>query len=136
MNQVEIVIWNHDRETQREDLAFPLEESGTGIGQILAIVYVVLTSNSPRTIIIDEPQSFLHRGAAKKLVEILKAHPQHQYIIATHSPTIITATNPSTITLVRQENGESTTQTLDAAEVENQRLCLAEVGAAPADVFG
>jgi energy-coupling factor transporter ATP-binding protein EcfA2 len=135
-SEVEIVVWNHDPRTQREDLAFPLDESGTGVGQILAILYVVLTTNSPRTIIIDEPQSFLHRGAARKLVEILKSYPQHQYIIATHSPTIITATSPRTITLVRQQNGESNTKTLDATELEHQRLCLAEVGATPADVFG
>ena len=53
--QVEIVVWNHHRATQREDLAIPLAESGTGVGQVLAILYVVLTSNTSRTIIIDGP---------------------------------------------------------------------------------
>lgn len=133
---LEIVVWNHDPETEREDLAVPLNESGTGIGQVLAILYVVLTSSYSRTIIIDEPQSFLHRGAARKLVEILKSYPQHQFIISTHSPTIITATNPKTITLVRQRDGESITEILNAEEIEQQRLYLAEIGARPMDVFG
>src|SRR5208282_407665 len=91
---VEIVVWCHDPESQREDLAVPLSESGTGIGQVLAILYVVMTSNRPQVIIIDEPQSFLHPGAARKLIEALKLYPEHQFIIATHSPTIISAANP------------------------------------------
>jgi predicted ATPase len=45
---------------------------------VLAILYVVMTSNHPQTIIIDEPQSFLHPGAVKKLIEVLKQYPQHQ----------------------------------------------------------
>jgi len=66
----------------------------------------------------------------------LNSRPQHQYIVATHSPTIITAANPSTITLVRQTEGESVVEILNAREVGEQRLFLAEVGARPADVFG
>jgi energy-coupling factor transporter ATP-binding protein EcfA2 len=135
-NMLEIVVWNHDPKTQRADLAVPLSESGTGVGQVLAILYVVLTSDFPRTIIIDEPQSFLHRGAARKLMEILKYRPQHQYIIATHSPTIITAANPATIAMVKQREGESVVNALDPTEVEQQRLYLAEIGARPQDVFG
>ena len=93
--QVEIVVWSHDPETQREDLVAPLVESGTGIGQVLAILYVVLTSDRPQTIIIDEPQSFLHPGAAGKLMEFLKLHPtRHQFIIATHSSTACTRVCP------------------------------------------
>lgn len=69
---VEIRVWSIEAaKNSREDLTFPLSACGTGISQVLAILYVVLTSQYPRTIIIDEPQSFLHPGAAKKLVEIL-----------------------------------------------------------------
>lgn len=136
--ELEIVIWPHDPSTEREDLAVPLSESGTGIGQVLAILYVALTSDSPRTIIIDEPQSFLHRGATRKLIEILKTQQRHkhQYIVSTHSPTVISAANPSTITMLRQQEGETASVILDAAEIRQQRLYLAEVGATPADVFG
>jgi len=136
--QLEIVVWPHDPTTEREDLAVSLSESGTGIGQVLAILYVALTSNSPRTIIIDEPQSFLHRGATRKLIEVLKTQQrhEHQYIVSTHSPTVISAATPSTITMLRQREGETTSVILNAAEIRQQRLYLAEVGATPADVFG
>jgi AAA15 family ATPase/GTPase len=72
----EIVVSNEDPKLMRNDLVIPLAACGTGIGQVLAILYVVLTSDSPRIIIIDEPNSFLHPGAARKLIEILKEHPQ------------------------------------------------------------
>jgi predicted ATPase len=127
--QVEIVVWSHDPETQREDLVAPLVESGTGIGQVLAILYVVLTSDRPQTIIIDEPQSFLHPGAAGKLMEFLKLHPtQHQFIIATHSSTIISAANPKTITLATFLDGESALQQLDVDAEKGIQKTLVELG--------
>jgi hypothetical protein len=106
-------LWNLDQSTERMDLTIPLSESGTGVAQVLAILYVVFTSNLPRIIIIDEPQSFLHPGAIRKLFEILKSYPQHQYIITTHSPTVVTAADPSTLFLVRKEEEESVVETLD-----------------------
>jgi AAA15 family ATPase/GTPase len=137
-SMLEIVVWPHDPTTEREDLAVPLNESGTGIGQVLAILYVALNSDSPRTIIIDEPQSFLHRGASRKLVEILRTQQrhQHQYIVSTHSPTIISAANPLTITILRQQEGETISETLNVDEIKQQQQYLAEVGAKPSDVFG
>ena len=134
--QLEIVAWTHDPETQREDLAMPLAESGTGIGQVLAILYVVMTSERPQTIIIDEPQSFLHPGAARKLVEFLKLPFDHQYIIATHSATIIAATNPKTITLARYQDSQTFLQQLDASAEKGIQLTLSELGIRLADSFG
>jgi len=134
--QVEIVVWCHDPETRRQDLVVPLSESGTGIGQVLAILYVVLTSERPQTILIDEPQSFLHPGAARKLIDFLKLHQQHQFIIATHSPTIIAATNPKTITLATFDNGETTLQQLDVGSEQAIQRTLTELGIRLSDVFG
>jgi len=134
--QVEIVVWPHDPDSQREDLAVPLSESGTGIGQVLAILYVVMTSNRPQVIIIDEPQSFLHPGAARKLVEFLSLNQQHQFIMATHSPTIIAAADPRTITLVRYEDGQSVVEQLDAKKEKGIQAALAEVGVRLSDSFG
>lgn len=135
--QVEIMVWSVDAETERQDLAIPLSASGTGIGQVLAILYVVINSQEARTIIIDEPQSFLHPGAAKKLIEILKKDfIQHQYIIATHLPTIISAANPSKIVMLKYEDCETKGLEIDAKQTKEQRSLLAEVGVSLSDVFG
>jgi hypothetical protein len=133
---VEIIVWNHDPETQREDLAIPLADCGTGIGQVLAILYVVMNSERPQTIIIDEPQSFLHPGAARKLIEFLKDYSQHQYIIATHAATIISAANPKTITLARFQGTETTLVQLDAVAEKGIQTTLADLGVRLSDMFG
>ena len=136
-NLLEIVVWTEDPVTERDDLAIELSESGTGIGQVLAILYVALNSDFSRTIIIDEPNSFLHPGAARKLIEVLKKNfSHHQYIIATHSPEIIKVAAPEMMTLVRWEKPKSVVEQLDAKQVTSAQRSLVEVGARLSDVFG
>lgn len=140
---IEIKVWHIDPLTMREDLSFPLSACGTGIGQVLSILFVVLTANHPRIIIIDEPQSFLHPGAAKKLIEILKElgkdrrFQEHQYIISTHSPTIIAAAEPATITMLKYtQDCETKVFTMDSNNTKELRYLLDEVGVRLSDVFG
>jgi hypothetical protein len=132
----QIYVWSVDPDSERDDLAIPLAESGTGIGQVLAILYVVLTSDEPRTIIIDEPQSFLHPGAVRKLMGILQQFPQHQYVITTHSPSVVTAAGPDQLLLVRRGAAESEIGVLDPRQTSQVQTLLSEVGARLADVFG
>jgi predicted ATPase len=131
-----ILVWPHDYQTEREDLANPLNECGSGVGQVLAILYVVMNSNEPQVILIDEPQSFLHPGAVRKLFEVLKDFPQHQYIITTHSPAVIAAADPATLTIARAIDGESKLESVDPSSAKHARAYLAEVGARLSDVFG
>jgi len=135
-NFVEIVVWNEDSILERSDLVVPLSECGTGLGQVLAILYVILTSDISKVIIIDEPNSFLHPGAARKLIEILKEYPQHQFVISTHSPSTIAASNPQTIHIVKTKDAQSTIESINVTETKNQQFYLAEIGAKLSDVFG
>lgn len=135
---LQIVVWSVDPETEREDLAISLADSGTGVGQTLAILYVAVTSDTtiPRTIIIDEPNSFLNPGAAKKLVSILRGFSHIQFIISTHSPEIIRAAQPQTLSVIHWSNGASTVEQLEASKINSLQLVLNEVGASLSDVFG
>lgn len=135
-NTLEIKAWPHDPNSQREDLALPLNQCGSGIGQVAAILYVVLTASHPQVIIVDEPQSLLHPGAVRALIAVLKRYPQHQYIFATHSPTVITASNPSTVAVARLEGVETRLQTIDTRQTQDLQLYLADIGARLSDVFG
>lgn len=47
--------------------------------------------------------------------------PQHQYFIATHSPMIIAAANPSTIVKLRYEDGESKAEVMNLDDIKEQR---------------
>jgi predicted ATP-dependent endonuclease of OLD family len=87
-NEVEIFVSNYE-DSNRDDLFVSLSKSGSGVGQVLAILYVLFSSRDPRTIIIDEPNSFLHPGAVRRLVEVVKEFNDHQFIISTHSPDVI-----------------------------------------------
>jgi predicted ATPase len=140
---IEIKVWYIDPSTYRNDLSFPLSDCGTGIGQVLSILYVVLTAHNPRVVIIDEPQSFLHPGAAKKLIEVIREigktgnFPQHQYIISTHSPTIISSAEPTTIVMLRYiESCETALSIMNSEDTRELKTLLDEVGVRLSDVFG
>ncbi|MDE3040757.1 MAG: ATP-binding protein, partial [Nitrospirota bacterium] len=135
-NALKILIWTEDPKHSRKDLAIDLAESGTGVGQVLAMLYVAINSKFSIPIIIDEPNSFLHPGAARKLIETLKEFPRHQYIISTHSPEIVGATNPKTLSLLRWEKPQTKVQAMNASEVTELRECLLEVGVKLSDIFG
>ena len=42
-----------------EDFALPLSQCGTGVSQVLAILYVVITSSESQVIIIDDKKNIL-----------------------------------------------------------------------------
>jgi hypothetical protein len=106
------------------------------VSQVLAILYVVICSPQPQTIVIDEPQSFLHPAAARKLIEVLKSHGEHQFIVATHAPAVIAAAEPATLTLVTLKDGETVVTQVNATETQTLQTCLSELGARLSDVFG
>ncbi len=135
-NSLMVKMWSVPIESKREDLAVPLSESGTGIGQVLAMLYVVVTADVPKVIIIDEPQSFLHPGAVRKLIEILHTYPQHQYIITTHTPTAISATGTESLIQICRDGYESVVKVISAKNTSALKRFLADIGASLGDVFG
>lgn len=130
-----IMVWSIDATLEFPELAMRLEDSGTGIGQALAILYVFVTADDPKVIGIDEPNSFLHPSAARALLEILKQGP-HQYIVTTHSPEIISLAKPETLLMVRWTGSESVVDSLSGAEIQDVRRALTEVGVRLSEVFG
>jgi predicted ATPase len=135
MAEVNVISNGGARDETAPGITVALNDSGTGISQVLAILYVAVTAPAPRIIVIDEPNTFLHPGAAKKLLTILGKF-DHQYIIATHSPEIIKATDPEYVHLLEWEETEAKFRTLDRSDAQNQRRLLGELGVSLSDVFG
>lgn len=132
---LEVRVWSVDPASERDDLAIPLEESGTGIGQALAILYVILTL--PRSVIaIDEPTSFLHPSAARALMTtIAEFRERHQFHISTHSPEAISILRPDALFLLRKEQQRTTTDNIGTGELLSVRSVFAEIGARLSDLF-
>ncbi|WP_081085099.1 ATP-dependent nuclease [Burkholderia territorii] len=124
-------------ENRRPDLSIPLSQAGTGIGQVLSILYVAMFHSAPITIAIDEPNSFLHPKAVRTLMQILNTLPtKHQYIITTHSPEVIRAAAPKSVMVVRNEDGVSKIDALDPDNFEHIKAGLASIGARLSDLYG
>jgi predicted ATPase len=130
---VEVFIYTID--TERADLAVSLSQSGTGVSQVLAILYVMMTMKNS-VIVIDEPNSFLHPGAGKKLMQIATLFDSHQFVVSTHSSEILSSIDPDTALLVTSANGESSISPIGMRDFSGLKQVLSEVGSTLSDVFG
>lgn len=136
-NQLEVRAWLVPVEARRPDLTIPLSQLGTGVSQVLAILYAAMCAEHPMVIGIDEPNSFLHPKAVRALLQILNGLPtKHQYVVTTHSPEVIRAADPRTISVVTNISGRSSIQSLDPSNLEHIKQGLASIGARLSDVYG
>lgn len=134
-HEFHILIWP-SRDAIYEELAFELNESGTGIGQILAILTAVVTSENS-VIIIDEINSFLHPAAVKKLLALLRSdYPQHQYIISTHSADTISSCSAERIYMIERQGYSSSIKGINLEVAHHAREVAGKLGFSMMDVFG
>jgi hypothetical protein len=134
-NTVEIRLWPVEESTKRDDLTVPLANCGTGVGQLLALLYVVSRTRAS-VIIIDEPNSFLHPGAARALIAILREYREHQFIISTHFPEVFSASEPQKIILLKYIDEQTVLNEIDSDDINGARYVLDEIGAKLSDVLG
>jgi predicted ATP-dependent endonuclease of OLD family len=67
----------------------------------------------------------------------MRADPiHHQYIVATHSPEIIRATNAERVYLVERQDEQSHIRAIGPSDMTSFRRTLLEVGASLSDLFG
>ncbi|MBX5008771.1 AAA family ATPase [Rhizobium lentis] len=133
--EVEISVQSHG--SMREDLAISLNECGTGVAQVLAILYVAVAYRAAQ-IIIDEPNSFLHPAATRRLLTVLRRFDQHQFLLSTHAPEVIAATRPEKLMLLRwdEEQSQTVITSNSGEDIDHIRTSLSEIGGSLADIFG
>ncbi|MGO7916236.1 ATP-dependent endonuclease [Rhizobium ruizarguesonis] len=133
--EVEISVQSHG--SMREDLAIPLNECGTGVAQVLAILYVAIAFPAAQ-IIIDEPNSFLHPAATRRLLNVLRRFDQHQFLLSTHAAEVIAATRPEKLILLQwdEEQSQTVIASNSGEDIDHVRMSLSEIGASLADIFG
>ncbi len=124
-----------DPAARRDDLAIPIAKMGTGIGNVIAMLYVALTAREPQVIAIDEPNAFLHPRALRELLAILESiGAQHQYIMTAHSPDVITAVNLSSIVLLDFDGTCTTAKRVSEVDLFALRGHLADLGISITDL--
>lgn len=83
--------------TKNGNQKIPLSHCGTGTEQLLALATFVFTSDPGTLLLLDEPHSYLHPVAERELIRLLLEHPEHRYLISTHSAILINAVTPDRI---------------------------------------
>ncbi len=122
--------------SSEEELAFDLDECGTGVAQIIAILTAAISSKDS-VIIIDEINSFLHPAAVKRLISLFKfIYNRNQYIISTHSADTIAAAGSDSVIFVEREQYQSEVRRIDASDVQAMRHAARRLGISMLDVFG
>jgi predicted ATP-dependent endonuclease of OLD family len=87
--------------------AIPLRLCGSGIEQMLVLGISVLNAGNDTLLLIDEPQAYLHPHAERSLLTLLDEHPEHQYVIATHSHQLLRSKPLRQARLISSQNGSS-----------------------------
>jgi len=130
------VLVRSDRQNSAEELAFALEECGTGVAQTIAILTAVVASKSS-VIIVDEINSFLHPAAVKRLINLFRTnYNHHQYILSTHSSDVISASDPRYVHVVERVGYESRVRRIESDNLNDLRSAAQTLGISMLDVFG
>ena len=120
----------------RSFVDIPYQNCGDGIRNILAMLYAVVKFKDSVVVAIDEPQSFLHPGAIRALLNIFNEYDRHQYVIATHSPAAIAAVREKTILHVERKDVRSRVRALDAKDTKALGETFRSLGMMPSDFLG
>ncbi|WP_331296182.1 ATP-dependent nuclease [Methylobacterium hispanicum] len=130
----DIRVWPTE-ESLNPILSFSLEESGTGVAQVVAILAVIMTTEQA-VIVIDEISSFLHPRAAKSLLRIMSTiYSNNQYIISTHSHDVISHSSVSTMHIVKKFGYCSQVKSVLYRDIHALREIGEELGISMTDVF-
>ena len=129
---------NHlDQNRARDDLTVHLSQVGTGVGNVLAMLYVSLTAKQPRTILLEEPNSYLHPRALRELLAILSDNDvKHQYFISTHSSDVLRSVKATSVTYLKNDGQQSTSVQVSGADVGELKAGLLDMGIRLSDLHG
>jgi predicted ATPase len=136
-NQFELKVHTNPSSIKRGDLAVPINQVGTGVGNALAMLYVALTAQTQRFILLEEPNSFLHPRALRELLAILaEIGSKHQFFVTTHSSDVLRTIKASTVTLLEHDGCQTTVKQTSGNELHKFQAGLVDLGIRLTDLHG
>lgn len=98
--QFKNILVNKNGEIRFQDakgVKFPLSRLGSGLEALIILLCEIFLNESPTVYFLEEPEHHLHPGLLARLLHFLKRHcDQHQFIISTHSPTLLDSIDEET----------------------------------------
>ena len=136
-SQFELKVHTSPSSLNRGDLAVPINQVGTGVGNALAMLYVALTAQTQRFILLEEPNSFLHPRALRELLAILaEVGSKHQFFVTTHSSDVLRTIKASTVTLLEHDGCQTTVKQTSGSELHKFQAGLVDLGIRLTDLHG
>src|SRR5262245_4480847 len=108
-----------------------LHEMGGGVEQLLMVATVLLTTQETSTLFLEEPESHLHPGAPRFLLEKL-AQGGRQVFVTSHSPVLLNAVRTQKVFKVTY-SGKRTK--VSAVGADSLGPLLGDIGARNSDVL-
>ena len=132
-----VMVHSTPVEMNRCDLAVSLSQVGTGVGNVVAMLYVALASQTPRFILLEEPNSYLHPRALRELLAILAdVGSHHQYFITTHSSDVLRSVKASTVTQLEYDGQQTKRTQVPGAKLGELKAGLMDMGIRLSDLHG
>lgn len=109
-----------------------LRDMGGGIEQLLMAATVLLTTGDKSTLFLEEPESHLHAGAQRFLMEQLYSR-ERQVFVSTHSPTFVNLSRPRSLYRVVYSNARTKVDRVKDTQALGH--ALEDIGARNSDVL-
>lgn len=136
-SQFELRVQTTDPKLNRAELAVSIDKVGTGVGNALAMLYVALTAQTQRFILLEEPNSYLHPRALRELLAILaEIGSKHQFFVTTHSSDVLRTIKASTVTLLEHDGCQTTVKQTSGNELHKFQAGLVDLGIRLTDLHG
>jgi predicted ATPase len=109
-----------------------LHDMGSGLEQLLMVAVVLLTTAETSTLFLEEPESHLHPGAQRYLLEKLVGG-ERQVFITTHSPVLVNAGRSRAVYQVTYADRQ--TRVTRVEDADGLSVLLEDIGARNSDVL-
>lgn len=108
-----------------------------GTLRVLSILIEIMTTPPSATIIIEEPELQIHPGMLSKLLAEIETYTfDDNLILSTHSPQVVSWTDPGKINLVYRSDGKTFVRNLGDDEIERVVEYLCEEGSLGDWIYG